>query len=212
MVVTSFYAMGQFSIENDTIKLIDSLTQKKFFLLRKGEEKLIVLKCDKVPAGQVFLCWTKFYPNGEVKFTGGWDDDKKDGGWRYFDEQGNETSVNYENGEVKPINEISSATDTLVSSPTFPGGFDSLNRYIKENYKWHEQFSIEGIVYVQFTVSETGSVVEPSIVRGLCKPCDKEALRLIKGMPNWNPATVNGKVKAEKMFYPIKFGLTNPYR
>ena len=40
------------------------------------------------------------YPDGEVKFTGGWRDNQKDGRWSYFDEDGKETVVMYNMGEI----------------------------------------------------------------------------------------------------------------
>jgi hypothetical protein len=114
MIVTKSYAFGQFTVRNDTIILIDSLTQKRFYLLRKSDERLVSLVCDSVPLGQSFLCWTKRYSSGKVKFTGGWEDNKKDGGWRYFDEKGKETIVFYEKGEVdKAI--INKADDDSLS-------------------------------------------------------------------------------------------------
>jgi protein TonB len=213
MIVTKPYAFGQFSVMNDTIKLRDSLTDKQFYLLKKSDEILAVLKCDEITSGQNFLCWTKFYPSGDVKFTGGWEDNKKEGGWRYFDEKGNETFVFYEKGKAKPIDTTTNTIADNLLLPTFPGGFDELKKYLSTNYKWTQgQFAVEGTIYVQFTVSETGSIIIPTILRGLCETCDKEALRLIKEMPNWNPARLNWKARQEKMVLPIKFGLTNPYK
>lgn len=43
--------------------------------------------------------------------------------------------------------------------PTFPGDNEGLRKYIKENYKWQQgQLTVEGTVFVQFTVLEDGSV------------------------------------------------------
>ena len=101
--------------------------------------------------------------------------------------------------------------EPIVPQPRFPGDIEGLKQYLKENYNWTQgQGTIEGTVYVGFLVTEDGSVSEPHIVRGLCETCDAEAIRLIKNMPKWEPATEDGKPKTERVVLPIKFGLTNP--
>lgn len=45
-----------------------------------------------------------------------------------------------------------------------------------------------------------------SKIKGLCESCDKEALRLVKQMPKWIPATQEGVPVKMKMIIPIKFG------
>jgi TonB family protein len=111
-------------------------------------------------------------------------------------------------------NEITN-DETIVdptSQPQFPGQLEGLKKYLKDNYKWTQgQPTVEGTVYVEFLVTEDGSVSEPKIVHGLCETCDAEAIRLIKNMPKWKPATENGKPKAETVVLPINFGLKNPY-
>jgi hypothetical protein len=209
MIISKPYAFGQFEFRNDTIVLTHSLTQKRFTLLRINEETLKALKCERIPFGINFLCWTKFYPNGQVKFTGGWENGKKDGGWRYIDEIGKVTEVFYENGIIIPNDKFAASTADTVELPTFPGGFEELKKYLRKNYKWKQsQTTIEGIVYVQFAVLEDGSISDPQVIRGLCEFCDREAIRLIGQMPKWKH---NGKPKQQTMVLPIKFGLTNPY-
>src|SRR5204863_8665931 len=110
-------------VRNDTITLTDSLTHKRFTFLRINEEILKALKCEQVSSGANFLCWTKFYPNGQVKFTGGWENNKKEGGWKYFDNSGKEVIVFYEKGQVISGKETKPTADTL-ELPTFPGGFE----------------------------------------------------------------------------------------
>jgi hypothetical protein len=115
-------------------------------------------------------------------------------------------------GRQSDTEETETIIDPVVPQPKFPGGIEGLNKYLKENYKWRQgQLTVAGTVFVQFLVLEDGSVSEAKIVRGLCETCDKEAIRLINEMPNWDPAIENGKPKAEKMILPIKFDLTNPY-
>lgn len=43
------------------------------------------------------------------------------------------------------------------------------------------------------TVEENGKISNIKIQKSLSKSCDKEALRLVKNMPDWIPAKRNGK-------------------
>lgn len=102
--------------------------------------------------------------------------------------------------------------DPVIPQPRFPGDSEGLRKYLRENYNWTQgQLTVGGTVFVEFLILEDGSVSEPKIVRGLCGTCDKEAIRLIKEMPKWLPATRVGKPRTERVVLGIKFGLTNPY-
>jgi protein TonB len=114
--------------------------------------------------------------------------------------------------DIKEVESDVTIIDPIVSQPRFPGDIEGLKQYLKKNYNWIQgQQTVEGTVYVGFLVTEDGSVCEPNIVRGLCETCDLEAIRLIKRMPKWEPAIVDGKPKTERVVLPIQFGLTNPY-
>jgi protein TonB len=96
--------------------------------------------------------------------------------------------------------------DPVESMPSFPGGTDSLNAYLKKNNQWKVgQLTIEGRVVVGFIVSEKGKLEEIKILKSLCSSCDKEAIRLVENMPAWIPAEENGKPTARRMILPISF-------
>ncbi|MNE91693.1 Gram-negative bacterial tonB protein [compost metagenome] len=63
------------------------------------------------------------------------------------------------------------------------------------------------MVYVSFTVSETGKIENAKIVRSIGMGCDEEALRLINEMPVWIPGKEDGVVKALPVVIPIAFRL-----
>ncbi len=54
---------------------------------------------------------------------------------------------------------------------------------------------IDGKCYLSFTVNTDGSVGDVKVLRGVpnCPECDKEAVRFMKNLPVWTPATVAGK-------------------
>ena len=67
---------------------------------------------------------------------------------------------------------------------------------------------VEGSVRVTFIVDENGKIMEPLVVGN--KPgygLEDEALAIVKRMPAWNPAQVNGKKVKTRVTLPIRFEL-----
>ena len=64
---------------------------------------------------------------------------------------------------------------------------------------------IQGRVYIQFVVEKDGSISQINLVKGVHKILDKEALRVVKGMPKWSPGKQRGKAVSVRFTLPIKF-------
>jgi len=93
--------------------------------------------------------------------------------------------------------------------PEFPGGMPEMVKYLLENMIYPEEMKengIEGRIFVQFVVTKTGSVENVTIARGI-DGLNREAIRLVKQMPNWKPGINNGKEVNVKMIIPIRFSL-----
>ncbi|MBL7945807.1 MAG: energy transducer TonB [Flavobacteriales bacterium] len=94
--------------------------------------------------------------------------------------------------------------------PEFPGGKDALFAYIGKNLKYPQQAveeGIEGVVFVTFVVEVDGRITGVTVLRGLGGVLDKEAVRVVSGMPNWMPGKQNGKAVRVKYNLPIRFKL-----
>jgi len=90
----------------------------------------------------------------------------------------------------------------------FPGGEKALERYLIMNMQWqNEHLTYEGSVFVTFEVNEGGAVYNTKIIKGLCKSCDYEAIRLVSTMPNWLPAMKNGQPIKSKVAISVRFSL-----
>lgn len=93
---------------------------------------------------------------------------------------------------------------------SFVGGNDALKMWLVENIRYPEEaveFGIEGKVYVSFVVSKDG-LVKNVAVRKFADPLlDREALRVVKSMPRWNPRIVGGKPVNSVFNLPISFKL-----
>ncbi|MBC7555028.1 MAG: TonB family protein [Taibaiella sp.] len=78
----------------------------------------------------------------------------------------------------------------------FPGGDSVLNRYLKNNITYPiaaRENGIQGRLRVRVMIDETGLISKPVIIRGLDAQCDSEAIRLVRAMPPWVPATYKKK-------------------
>ena len=99
---------------------------------------------------------------------------------------------------------------TFEPSASFPGGYDSLYRFIGQNLKYPTRSEeYVGIVFIEFTVNENGSLTDFRVVKGLCDPCDESAIETMKRMPNWIPAKMRNKLVKTKMVIPIKYDFVN---
>lgn len=81
-------------------------------------------------------------------------------------------------------------------APSFPGGMTAMAQFISENLKYPKECEAEGIegrVTCQMVVTKEGKLVNVKVVRGLHPLLDAEALRIIDGMPLWEPGRLKGE-------------------
>jgi protein TonB len=71
--------------------------------------------------------------------------------------------------------------------PEFPGGRDSLTKFLQRNIKYPSNWKGKGTVGIKFTVDTTGTLKDIEVLKQLCEECDREVLRVIKLMPTWKP-------------------------
>ncbi len=100
----------------------------------------------------------------------------------------------------------------LSKTPVFSGGKNALNTYLATNITYSKAAQEEGLsgrVFINFTVKKDGSIAFVTLQKGITKELDQEALRVIKNMPNWTPAEIDGRQVACQMTLPITFQLTS---
>ena len=66
---------------------------------------------------------------------------------------------------------------------------------------------IEGRVIVGFVIECDGSVSQAKILHGVDSLLNKEAIRVVMGMPKWTPGRQNGKNVRVKYNVPVNFRL-----
>lgn len=96
--------------------------------------------------------------------------------------------------------------------PEYPGGKDSMMKFISKNMVIDKKRYMESQTnitkaYVQFVVGKDGSILNPKIIKAGNPVLDKEAIRVVKMMPKWNPGKQNGKPVSVTYNLPIQLEL-----
>lgn len=100
--------------------------------------------------------------------------------------------------------------DVVESMPEFPGGPPALMEYLNENIRYPkvaEENGIQGRVICTFIVECDGSVTDVKVARSIDPSLDKEAVRVMKNMPDWIPGTQNDVPVRVKYTVPVIFKL-----
>ena len=101
--------------------------------------------------------------------------------------------------------------EVVEQMPEFPnGGMAGLMQYLSKNIKYPtiaQENGTQGRVTVQFVVNRDGSIVDAKVLRGVDPYLDKEAVRVIMGMPKWKPGMQRGKPVRVKYTVPVMFRL-----
>lgn len=94
--------------------------------------------------------------------------------------------------------------------PEFPGGEQALHQYLAESIKYPtiaQENGIQGRVYVKFVINTDGSVTNVEVARGVDPSLDKEAKRVVREMPKWEPGEQRGDPVRVSYTVPINFQL-----
>jgi TonB family protein len=113
-------------------------------------------------------------------------------------------------GNCYDINGNDTAWFAYEIAASFPGGKSSLIQYLSKNLKYPREATkqgIDGTVMVAFTIDKNGNLQDISIAKAVHPLLDEEALRVVKAMPLWTPAKMDGKLVKMKLRLPVAFRL-----
>ena len=97
---------------------------------------------------------------------------------------------------------------TEPTMPKYPGGTEKMFEFIADNLRWPDDDAcIQGRVVVSFIVEKDGSLTDIKVEKSIDPLFDKEAVRVVKTMPKWEPGMWNGKPARVKYCIPIRFRL-----
>ena len=122
-------------------------------------------------------------------------------------EHKNEVIVEEKKPEPVDDNKVFTAVE---QPPTFPGGEAALLKYIADHIRYPavaQENNVQGRVVVQFVVTKTGKVGEVKVVRSKDPDLDKEAVRVVKSLPNFIPGKMNGNPVNVWYTLPVNFKL-----
>jgi protein TonB len=111
-----------------------------------------------------------------------------------------------EDNAVYEINMI----EQMPRFPGDPGDNSVLMQYLGKNINYPsvaEENGDQGRVVCTFVVEKDGSISDVKVVRGVTPALDKEAVRVIKSMPKWQPGKQNGHSVRVKFTLPVTFKL-----
>ena len=99
---------------------------------------------------------------------------------------------------------------SVVQMPTFPGGDAALKRYLSSHINYPpiaREYGIQGTVVVKFVVEKNGAIGEVKVVKSVDKELDREAVRVAKSLPAFNPGLYDGRPVRAWYTLPISFAL-----
>lgn len=93
---------------------------------------------------------------------------------------------------------------------SFPGGLRALSKWLSTHLRYPEdamEYGAQGKVLVEFVIDEEGAISDVFTAEGVWPSLDAEAERVVKIMPRWDPATINGKKVKCSFMLPVSFAL-----
>lgn len=111
---------------------------------------------------------------------------------------------------LKDVAEAAPKPEGINKKAAFPGGEIKMLKFIAKHTSYPSKAlanKVEGRVSVSIQINEQGEIISSEIVKGLSPDCDKEVLRVISKMPNWEPALNNGEPINQVIILPVQFKL-----
>ncbi len=101
-------------------------------------------------------------------------------------------------------------------SPSYTGGMDGLNEYLKKNLNYPAEArekGMQGTIFVDFVVNKNGNIREVMATDVVGEDVDvtlkEEAVRVVASMPGWTAGRQNDQPVDASFSVPITFELIN---
>lgn len=173
--------------------------------------------------------WKHYHENGKLESEVNWFYGKKQGLYNAYDTLGQEAAIYmYEaNERSETIKETATfLAQQKIKKELMPCLLQSmdiadekeriikseslLRKHIYSNItypKFAIMNKVVGTAIIRFTITEEGETEEVYAVSGICESIEKEAIRIVKLLPAWNPVIKDGKPTRTAMRMPIRFKL-----
>ncbi|MBO7280018.1 MAG: energy transducer TonB [Bacteroidaceae bacterium] len=128
------------------------------------------------------------------------------------EDQGEVVEINEDaNIVVEEVVEEEQIYQVVEQQPEFPGGMQALMKFLRDNIQYpriSRENNSQGKTYVNFVVNTDGSIQDVEVMKSSGDVyLDKEAIRVVKTMPKWNPGKQAGKAVRVRFTLPVSFRL-----
>lgn len=130
---------------------------------------------------------------------------------RLSDMSNQEKAIVIEDVQTSNTENLEDIYDIVEVQPGPSVGMTKFYEWVASNMQYPTQAKeagVEGKVFVQFIVDETGEITEVKSIKGIGSGCDAEAVRVMKGAAKWTPGLVDNKPVKVRMIMPISFKLS----
>ena len=90
--------------------------------------------------------------------------------------------------------------ESVDESPTFPGGFKALLKYLAKNIQYPQE-AVKSMIELDGTRGDLG------VRQGVDPLLDAEAIRVVRSMPRWTPGKKDDKAVRCHFILPVVFCL-----
>lgn len=98
--------------------------------------------------------------------------------------------------------------DYVEEKPEFPGGGNHLVNFINKHRRYPAEayaLGIQGRVTCSFVVNPDGSISNISVIKGVEHSLNREAVRILAGMPAWIPGKIGGVTVPVRVICAVPF-------
>ncbi|HEX3935108.1 MAG TPA: TonB family protein [Puia sp.] len=161
----------------------------------------------------------EYWENGRVRIQGNDTNGQREGIWLAYFESGKLAGKAVFHAGKQTALTLYHADGSLNRKDTifnrdseFPGGLPQYTRFLNKSLRYPDSavvYEIQGTVLVRFKVLKNGKVSDLQIVQPVNKYLDAEAMRVMRLMPDWEPAILAGVSHDSYKFQPVVFTLND---
>lgn len=196
----------------------DSLFKETFYYLtgeKKSESSYInIYKHRKLKEKKNTGEWWEWFANGNIQLKAFYEEGQLQGDFCTYWPNGKQRRKDiFEKGKLVEGNCFDSTGNKITKYfpyetwPMFPGGEEKLFKFISNSIKYPTdmQVAVNGTAYTEFFVEANGKISNIRTVHNNNTNIDREAIRVVKSMPDWIPSTHEGQNVRAKLMLPISF-------
>ncbi|WP_461488409.1 TonB family protein [Pontibacter sp. HJ8] len=166
--------------------------------------------------GQKHGSYQEWYENGNLKYTMTFEKGQlRDTLYGYYESGKMRRTDIFKAGELVKGSVFSEEGIALpyvrhFELPEYFGGDDIMLKYLGTHVRYPaeaQRNGASGLVVIGFKVSPDGSLKDFTVRKSAGPMLDEEALRVVRGMPNWLPGQKEGVAEEMTAFVPVRFSI-----